>query len=45
MSYDIIAVPSFRKELKKLAKKYHSLKSDLTILFEILEKDPTHGIA
>ena len=45
MSYNIVAVPSFRKELKKLAKKYHSLKSDLAILFETLEQNPTEGIA
>jgi len=45
MSYNIIAVPTFKKELKKLAKKYHSLKSDLAALFETLEKDPTQGTA
>jgi mRNA-degrading endonuclease RelE of RelBE toxin-antitoxin system len=43
MSYSIIAVPTFRKELKRLAKKYHSLKTDLAILFESLEEDPTQG--
>jgi len=45
MSYNIIAVPTFKKELKKFAKKYHSLKSDLAILFEILAENPTQGIA
>jgi mRNA-degrading endonuclease RelE of RelBE toxin-antitoxin system len=45
MSYNIIAVPSFKKELKKLAKKYHSLKSDLADLFETLEVNPEQGIA
>ncbi|WP_396156864.1 type II toxin-antitoxin system RelE/ParE family toxin [Flavobacterium sp.] len=43
MSYNIIAVPTFRKELKKLAKKYHSLKTDLAVLFESLEKNPVQG--
>lgn len=43
MSYSIIAVPTFRKELKKLAKKYHSLKSDLAVLFESLEENPRQG--
>lgn len=43
MSYSIIAVPTFRKELKKLAKKYHSLKSDLAVLFESLEENPIQG--
>lgn len=43
MSYNIIAVPTFRKELKKLAKKYHSLKMDLAVLFESLEENPIQG--
>lgn len=43
MSYSIIAVPTFRKELKKLAKKYHSLKIDLAVLFESLEENPIQG--
>ena len=43
MSYNIIAVPTFRKELKKLAKKYHSLKTDLSVLFESLEENPVQG--
>lgn len=45
MSYSIIAVPTFRKELKLLAKKYSSLKTDLASLFEILEENPTQGIS
>jgi mRNA-degrading endonuclease RelE of RelBE toxin-antitoxin system len=43
MSYSIIAVPTFRKELKKLAKKYPSLKTDLAVLFESLEENPIQG--
>jgi mRNA-degrading endonuclease RelE of RelBE toxin-antitoxin system len=43
MSYKIIAVPTFRKELKKLAKKYNSLKTDLSALFESLEENPIQG--
>ena len=43
MSYNIVAVPTFKKELKRLAKKYHSLKTDLAILFESLEKNPEQG--
>lgn len=45
MSYNIIAVPTFRKELKKLAKKYHSLKTDLVALLESLEENPVQGIS
>lgn len=43
MSYSIIAVPTFRKELKQLVKKYHSLKTDLALLFESLEENPIQG--
>lgn len=43
MSYNIVAVPTFKKELKKLAKKYHSKKSDLATLFETLEINPEQG--
>lgn len=43
MSYNIIAVPTFRKELKRLAKKYNSLKTDLATLFESLEENPVQG--
>lgn len=45
MNYNIIAVPTFKKELKKLAKKYRSLKTDLVALFDTLETNPTQGIA
>lgn len=43
MSFNIIAVPKFKKEVKKLAKKYSSLKNDLSSLFESLEENPTQG--
>lgn len=45
MSYKIIALPVFQKELKKLSKKYASLKNDLAILFDSLEKKPIQGTA
>ena len=45
MTYNIIAVPTFKKELKKLAKKYHSIKSDLATLFETLEVNPEKGVS
>ncbi len=43
MSYNIIAVPAFRKGVKRLVKKYPNLKTDLEILFESLEQNPTQG--
>lgn len=43
MSYKIIAVPTFKKALKKLVKKYPSLKTELAVLFETLEENPIQG--
>jgi mRNA-degrading endonuclease RelE of RelBE toxin-antitoxin system len=43
MNYSVIAIPKFRKELKQLAKKYPSLKNDISILFDSLETNPTQG--
>jgi mRNA-degrading endonuclease RelE of RelBE toxin-antitoxin system len=40
MSYNIVAVPTFRKELKRLAKKYPSIKAELALLFESLQQNP-----
>ena len=45
MNYDIIAVPQFRKELKRLAKKHTSLKTDFSNFLEELKNDPTQGIS
>ncbi len=44
MSYKIELSENFKKEAKKLSKKYPSLKTDLANLFEELEKNPTTGI-
>lgn len=43
MSYNIIAVPTFKKEVKRLARKYHSLKTDLAVLFKSLQENPKQG--
>lgn len=43
MSFKINITPFFGKEVKKLAKKYPSLKKDLVVLFEQLSKKPTMG--
>lgn len=45
MSYDIIALPKFKKELKKLSKKYPSLKAEFSKLIDNLENDPEQGVA
>jgi len=44
MSYDVAAIPNFKRELKKLAKKFPSLKKDFTELIESLQEDPKQGI-
>ena len=44
MSYNIVAVPTFKKELKQLSKKHPSLKFDLEKLFETLATNPTQGV-
>lgn len=43
MNYNIVATPEFLKEAKKLGKKYHSLKNDLSALFQELGKNPALG--
>ncbi len=45
MSFEIIALPTFKKELKKLSKKFPSLKSDFASLLADLETQPTLGKA
>jgi len=45
MSYDIAAIPNFKRELKKLAKKFPSLKDDFAQLIEGLAEDPEQGTA
>lgn len=43
MSFNIIAIPAFKKQLKRLVKKYPSLKKDLKVLFNLLEAEPIQG--
>jgi mRNA-degrading endonuclease RelE of RelBE toxin-antitoxin system len=43
MSYKVKIVPKFEKELKHLAKKYPSFKSDFAALLKSLEENPTQG--
>ena len=44
MSYKIELSANFKKEAKKLTKKYSSLKIELAELFSKLEDNPTTGI-
>lgn len=43
MSYKIKSIPKFEKELKRLAKKYPSLKREYVELVESLKKVPEQG--
>jgi len=43
MTYTVIAVPPFIRELKRLAKKFPSLKEEYTELVKELKKDPEIG--
>ncbi len=43
MSFSILATSFFERELKKLAKKYPSLKKDLAALVEQLLQQPSTG--
>ncbi|MCX6322949.1 MAG: type II toxin-antitoxin system RelE/ParE family toxin [Sphingobacteriales bacterium] len=43
MSYNIIATPKFKRELKRLAKKIHSLKNEYATLLDELNINPATG--
>lgn len=43
MNFDVRTLPNFEREAKRLTKKHRSLKKDLLILVESLEKSPQQG--
>ncbi|TZF82743.1 hypothetical protein FW774_14710 [Pedobacter sp. BS3] len=43
MSYRVKFIPKFEKELKRLVKKYPSIKSDFSELLQSLKQEPTQG--
>jgi mRNA-degrading endonuclease RelE of RelBE toxin-antitoxin system len=43
MSYDVVVTPRFKRDIKKLAKKYLSIKNEYALLISELEKDPLQG--
>jgi hypothetical protein len=43
MNFDVIATEPFERKLKRLAKKYKSLASDLAPVIEKLMENPTFG--
>lgn len=45
MSFSVLTIPPFDRQLKRLAKKYPSLKSEFAELLVTLEDNPIQGIA
>lgn len=43
MKFNILSTPPFERELKKLSKKYPSVKSDLSALIPLLKNEPGIG--
>jgi len=43
MSFNIIATPKFKRELKRLTKKFQSLKNEYAELILELENNPVYG--
>ena len=43
MNYNIETIPNFDRELKRLAKKYPSLKEEVTELGDLLAEEPAKG--
>jgi hypothetical protein len=45
VNFDILTIPPFEKDLKKLVKKYPSLKDEFLKLVKSLESNPIQGTA
>ena len=43
MSFNVIITPPFKRQAKKLKKKFPSLKTELTVLYNSLEENPKQG--
>jgi len=43
MKYEVQSIPPFDRQLKRLLKKYHSLKKEFIELIESLETNPIQG--
>jgi mRNA-degrading endonuclease RelE of RelBE toxin-antitoxin system len=43
MNYKVKFIPKFQKELKRLAKKFPSLKTDFSLLLRSLQENPSQG--
>lgn len=43
MNYDVVATPRFRRDIKRLIKKYPSIKNEFAALVTSLENTPEQG--
>ncbi len=43
MNYKVLTIPPFDKQLRRLSKKYPSLKSEIKSLIDLLESEPRQG--
>jgi mRNA-degrading endonuclease RelE of RelBE toxin-antitoxin system len=43
MSYKAFAIPNFRRNIKKLSKKYPSIKSDFAVFLDDIVQNPFQG--
>ena len=43
MSYNVLTIPQFEKDVKKLAKKFKAIKKNLSKLIGDLKEQPTQG--
>lgn len=44
-NYNIITTPDFNRQLKRLAKKYSSLKQDYAYFLDSLQENPEQGVS
>ena len=44
MKYEVLTIPPFDRQIKRLAKKFPSLKAEYSVLIEELEENPEKGI-
>jgi mRNA-degrading endonuclease RelE of RelBE toxin-antitoxin system len=44
VNYKILFTPEFEKEIKRLSKKYFTVKNDFVDLLQTLEEDPAFGV-
>ena len=44
MKYNVLTIPPFDRQMKRLSKKYPSLKAEYSVLIDELEENPEKGI-